>query len=331
MNNKPLICIVGPTASGKTALSLCLAELFNGEIVSADSMQIYKGMSIGTAKPSIEERRGIPHHMMDIVEPWETYSVARYVNEAASVIDAIHEQNKLPIVVGGTGLYVDSLLRGMDFAAQPSDEQYRNELEKIAEAQGGEVLLEKLRCVDAEQAELLHANDHKRIIRALEVYHVTGEKISQHNERTRNYESKYNACIIGITYRDRQRLYDRINMRVDMMLADGILDELKALLDQGLDKTVTAFQAIGYKELMPYIEGNCSLDEAVEALKQATRRYAKRQLTWFRRNPNINWIYADEAENFSDVLQASTGFIRSSGIIEGEISVKEAINNAKDK
>ena len=294
MNKKPVICIVGPTASGKTALSLSLAELFDGEIVSADSMQIYKQMNIGTAKPGMEERRGIVHHMMDIIEPWETYSVARYVQEASCIVDKIHSLNRMPIVVGGTGLYVDSLLRGMDFAAQPSDEEYRHGLEIRAENEGGEVLLQELFKVDPEQAELLHANDHKRIIRALEVYHVTGEKISQHNDKTRDYDSVYNACIIGITYRDRQRLYDRINARVDMMLEDGILDELKSLLNKGIDKTVTAFQAIGYKEFMPYIDGKCDLQEAVESLKQATRRYAKRQLTWFRRDEKINWLNIDE-------------------------------------
>lgn len=318
MKRKPLICIVGPTASGKTALSLALAEILDGEIVSADSMQIYKSMDIGTAKPDMEERRGIVHHMMDIVEPWETYSVARYVNEASKVIDAIHARGKMPIVVGGTGLYIDSLLRGMDFAAQPGDEEYRKSLEVLAGNEGCAKLLEMLREVDPEQAEKLHENDIKRIIRALEVYHVTGECISEHNRKTKDYQKKYDACIIGITYRDREVLYNRINMRVDKMLEDGILDELRALLSSGVDKTVTAFQAIGYKELMPYIEGKCTLSEASESLKQATRRYAKRQLTWFRRNPDINWIYADEMENFSELLHASTNFIRSLGIIEDE-------------
>ncbi len=318
MKRKPLICIVGPTASGKTALSLALAEAVNGEIVSADSMQIYKSMNIGTAKPDMEERMGIVHHMMDVIEPWEAYSVARYVSEASAVIDGIHERKHMPIVVGGTGLYVDSLLRGMDFAAQPSDEEYRKNLEKLADDEGGEKLLEMLRGVDPEQAEKLHKNDIKRIIRALEVYHVTGECISEHNRKTKDYTKKYNACIIGITYRNREILYDRINMRVDKMLKDGILDELRELLLSGIDKTVTAFQAIGYKELMPYIEGKCTLNEASESLKQATRRYAKRQLTWFRRNPDINWIYADEMENFSELLHASTNFIRSCGIIEDE-------------
>ncbi len=318
MKRKPLICIVGPTASGKTALSLALAEAFKGEIVSADSMQIYKSMNIGTAKPDMEERRGIVHHMMDIIEPWETYSVARYVSEASAVIDSICARNNMPIVVGGTGLYVDSLLRGMDFAAQPSDEEYRKSLEELADNEGGERLLAMLREVDPEQAGKLHENDRKRIIRALEVYHVTGECISEHNRKTKDYPKKYDACIIGMTYRNREVLYDRINMRVDKMLKDGILDELRALLLSGIDKTVTAFQAIGYKELMPYIEGQCTLEEAGESLKQATRRYAKRQLTWFRRNPDINWIYADEMENFSDLLHASTNFIRSCGIIEDE-------------
>lgn len=314
MNKKPLICIVGPTASGKTALSLALAEALNGEVVSADSMQIYKSMNIATAKPSLEERRGIAHHMMDIIEPWKTYSVARYVNEASAAIDDIHARGRMPIVAGGTGLYIDSLLRGMDFASQPGDEEYRESLE----IKSGDELLGMLYQVDPKQAEKLHVNDKKRIIRALEVYHTTGERLSEHNENTKDYPKRYNACIIGITYRDRQLLYDRINLRVEKMLEDGILDELQALLESGIDKTVTAFQAIGYKELMPYIEGKCSLDEACESLKQATRRYAKRQLTWFRRNSEINWIYADEMKNFTELLHASTVFIRSCGIIEGE-------------
>ncbi len=318
MNRKPLICIVGPTASGKTALSLSLAEILNGEIVSADSMQIYKSMNIGTAKPDAEERRGIVHHMMDIIDPWETYSVARYVSEASTVIEDVHARAKTPIVEGGTGLYVDSLLRGMDFAAQPADEIYRESLEKIACDEGCARLLDMLRQVDPEQAEKLHENDKKRIIRALEVYHVTGECISEHNKKTKDYPKRYNACIIGITYRNRELLYERINMRVNKMLKDGILDELRTLLDSGIDKTVTAFQAIGYKELMPYLEGTCTLDQACDSLKQATRRYAKRQLTWFRRNPDINWIYADEMENFSELLHASTNFISSCGIIEDE-------------
>ena len=319
MKNKPLVCIVGPTASGKTALSLALCEKYNGEVVSADSMQIYRHMNIATAKPDEQERRGIAHHMMDIAEPWEEYSVARYVSEASAIIADIHSHGRLPILVGGTGLYVDSLLRGMDFASRAVDESLRAELTLRAEKEGGQALLDELAEVDPEQAEKLHTNDVKRIIRALEVYYTTGEKLSEHNRRTHNYPKRYDSCIIGLAYRDRQVLYDRINLRVDMMLENGIIDELKGLLDMGLEKTATAFQAIGYKELLPYVEGKCSLEEAAESLKQATRRYAKRQLTWFRRNPDINWIFADEAEKFSDLLQASTNFISACGIIVDEV------------
>ncbi len=318
MLDKPLICIVGPTASGKTSLSIALAEKYDGEIVSADSMQIYKGMSIGTAKPDVEERRGVPHHMMDFVDIQEPYSVARYVHEATEVINGIHSRGKIPIVVGGTGLYVDSLLKGMDFASGPASEEDRRKLEQLWNEKGSNALHDKLRQIDPEQAEKLHVNDKKRIIRALEVYYASGKRLSDHNLKTKNYSQKYNACVIGITFRDRQLLYDRINLRVDKMIQDGILDELKKLLDDGVERSATAFQAIGYKELLPFVEGKVELYEAVEMLKQATRRYAKRQLTWFRRNGDINWIFADEMKNFSELLQASTDFVRSSGIIVDE-------------
>lgn len=318
MFNKPLICIVGPTASGKTALSIALAKLYSGEIVSADSMQIYKGMDIGTAKPNAEERAGIPHHMMDFVDIQEPYSVARYVCEATEVIEGIYKRGNIPIVAGGTGLYIDSLLKGLDFASGPADDEQRKKLEQLCDKEGCAALLDRLRAIDPEQAEKLHVNDRKRIIRALEVYYASGEKLSEHNSKTRNYSQKYNACVIGITFKDRQLLYDRINLRVDKMIEEGVLDELRQLIDCGVERSATAFQAIGYKELLPFIEGEAELAEAVEMLKQATRRYAKRQLTWFRRNSDINWLFADEMKNFSELLQASTDFIRSSGIIEGE-------------
>ena len=298
MNNKPLICIVGPTASGKTALSLCLAELFNGEIVSADSMQIYKGMSIGTAKPSIEERRGIPHHMMDIVEPWETYSVARYVNEAASVIDAIHAQNKLPIVVGGTGLYISALAQNLDFGSENGLSGIREELEEQIEKNGLAELYKYLKTIDPISAEKISSNDKKRIIRAIEIYKRYGKTKTQVDEESKEAGAIYDNLFLGLNYSNREILYDRINQRVDIMLEKGLLAEAEKAYQ---NIKGTASQAIGHKEFYEYLCGNMSFEEAVEHLKMQTRRYAKRQLTWFRRNENINWILMDKEQNPMDI------------------------------
>lgn len=314
MPKQSVICIVGPTASGKTALSIALAKKYNAEIVSADSMQIYKGLDIGTAKPSAEEQDGVLHHMIDVVSPFEDYSVARYVEDAEKVIAEIHARGRLPIIVGGTGLYIDSLMRGATFASQVEDLSYRSEMEAFALRNGNQALHDLLREVDSLQAEKLHVNDVKRVIRALEVYRTTGERLSQHNQSTADLPQKYHACWIGLTYHDRQRLYDRIELRVDMMLKDGLLDELKMIQTQGISREATAMQAIGYKELWDVPFGE-PLEVAAERLKQATRRYAKRQLTWFRRNERIHWITADLAENFDAILRQSTDFIQNCDIM----------------
>ena len=315
---EPVVCIVGPTASGKTALSIALARAFDGEIISADSMQIYRGMDIGTAKPSPAERAGIPHHMLDVADPEEDYSVARYVEEASRAIADIHLRGKLPIVAGGTGLYVDSLLRGMDFAESPGDAVLRRALAERAQREGSGELYAELARVDPEQAARLHINDTKRIIRALEVFYATGERLSEHNRRTREYPARYRAAVIGLTYADRALLYGRIEARVDQMLEDGLVDELRTLLGRGVPESATSMQAIGYKELRPYLAGEKSLAEAAADLKQATRRYAKRQITWFRRNPDIRWFTVDNMENITELLHASTSFLHSCGIIECE-------------
>ena len=315
MSKLPVICIVGPTASGKTALSLALAKKFGGEIVSADSMQIYRGLDIGTAKPTPEEQAAVQHHMIDIVSPFEDYSVARFVEDAEGCIADVHERGKIPIVVGGTGLYVDSLMRGATFAAQVEDPLYRAEMEELATREGNEALWRLLFDVDPIQAEKLHVNDTKRVIRALEVYHTTGERISEHNKKTADLPQRYRVAWIGLTYHDRAKLYERIDFRVDLMIENGLLEELKDIQNQGIARTATAMQAIGYKELWDVPNGE-PIELATDRLKQATRRYAKRQLTWFRRNNKIHWIETDLAENFDVIVQKSTDFIQSCGIME---------------
>ncbi len=315
MVKSSVVCIVGPTASGKTALSLALAKKLDGEIVSADSMQIYCGLDIGTAKPTAEEQMCAKHHMIDVVSPFEDYSVARYVEEAEQCIAEIHARGKLPIIVGGTGLYVDSLMRGATFAAQVEDLSYRAEMEAFAKENGNTALWQMLSEIDPIQAERLHENDVKRIIRALEVFHTTGKRISEHNQNTANLPERYHTAWIGLNYRDRAKLYERIDLRVDLMLRDGLLEELAEIQRQGISRDATAMQAIGYKELWDVPHGE-PIELASERLKQATRRYAKRQLTWFRRNSKIHWIEADAAENFDAIVQESTDFIQSCGIME---------------
>ncbi len=303
-----IVCIVGPTASGKTKLGIELCKALNGEVVSADSMQIYKDMDIGTAKPSMEERNGVPHHLFDIVEADEAYSVSRFVEDADKAIADIASRGKLPVVVGGTGLYIDALIRGGGFAEY--DEEYRKELM----AKEPEELFEMLRAVDPKSAERLHIKDIKRICRALEIYHLSGKTIGEHNEMTQQCPPRYDAKIIGLTCEYRQILYDRIEKRVDEMLRMGLLEETKCLLDKGVPEAATSMQAIGYKEIIPALQGKVSLDEAVSLLKQSTRRLAKRQLTWFRRDNRIKWFYLDNPKNFDDVLQASCDFVKNSDV-----------------
>ena len=300
-----LVVITGPTASGKTALGVALAQRLGGEVVSADSMQIYRGMDIGTAKPTPEEMQGVPHHMIDIADPTENYSVSRYAKEAAACVDDILARGKLPIVVGGTGLYIDSLIAGRTFADGTADTALRQELSERYDEIGGEGLLGELRKVDPERAAKLHPADKKRIVRAMEVYILTGKTITQHNLETKAVPPRYRPVWLGLDYTDRAVLYRRIDLRVDKMLEDGLLDEIRALLALGVSPKTTAMQAIGYKEFFGYLSGACSLDEAAALCKQRSRNYAKRQLTWFRRNPDVHWLRMTGTEDFSEVLSAA--------------------------
>ncbi|MBR6568161.1 MAG: tRNA (adenosine(37)-N6)-dimethylallyltransferase MiaA [Clostridia bacterium] len=288
---KPLVIVVaGPTASGKTSLAIEIAKRFNGEVVSADSMQIYKNMDIATAKPTEEEMSEIRHHLIGFVDCNDEYSVAMYKNDAVRAIKEILSLGKLPVVCGGTGLYIDTLIKNTSFFDYEKS-NVRSELEKMADEKGIEHLFEKLKEVDPEAARRLHLNDRKRIIRALEVYLSTGKTITEQDRLSHLEESEFDWCVIGLTASDRQFLYERINKRVDIMLESGLLREAEEFFSS--DYSATAKQAIGYKELKPYFDGLISLEEATERLKMETRRYAKRQLTWFRRNGNINWIEID--------------------------------------
>lgn len=299
-----IICIAGPTASGKTELSLYLAEALGGEILSCDSMQVYRRMDIGTAKPSMEERRGIVHHMMDVAEPWEAMSVGKFTDMAAPVLEDILARGKTAILAGGTGLYMDALIRGNDFAPIPAT-GVRERLQERAKTESAAVLLDELRAVDPEAAARLHVADEKRIIRALEVFLETGKTITAHNEETKKIPDRYDPCWIGQDYVNRAELYSRIDRRVDLMLEMGLMEEIRSLLAEGVPPDATALQAIGYKELLPVLEGKCALEEAVAEVKQSSRRYAKRQLTWFRRNEKIRWIHKREGMDFSEVSFAA--------------------------
>ncbi|MBE6982869.1 MAG: tRNA (adenosine(37)-N6)-dimethylallyltransferase MiaA [Ruminococcaceae bacterium] len=304
-----IICISGPTASGKTALSIALAEELGGEIVSCDSMQIYRGMDIGTAKPTLEERRGIPHYMLDVADPTEDFSVSRYCNMASPIVDNILARGKTAIIVGGTGLYMDALIRGNAFAPFPSTGR-REKLEALAEREGIEAVLCKLQAVDPDSAARLHPSDRKRIIRALEVYLETGETITAHNEKTKQLPPRYNPVWFALEDENRQDLYDRIDSRVDLMLQIGLLEEIKSLLAQGIPAKSTAMQAIGYKEFLQALSGEISVEEAAEEVKKASRHYAKRQLTWFRRNENIHWLRRTAGETTGEILSRARQYLR---------------------
>ncbi len=304
----PLLVIVGPTASGKTALSVECALALNGEIVSADSMQIYKGMSVATAKPTEEEMRGVKHYLTDFLDLEQKYSVADFVCDAAKAIDEICKKNKFPILSGGTGLYIDSLVNNVKFTQADTDFELRQKLSEEFETLGADVMLEKLKMLDYDTAVKLHTSDKKRIIRAFEVFELTGKTMSQLVKESTAEPSLYEPCYIGINFRSRDKLYERINKRVDLMLVNGLVDEAERYYN--LSEKTTASQAIGYKELKPYFDGEISLEQAVENLKKATRHYAKRQLTWFRRNSGINWFYPDDYKNFDDFTSEVTDFIK---------------------
>lgn len=284
-----IVVIVGPTASGKTALSVALAKKLRGEVISADSMQIYRGMDVGTAKVTPEEMDGIPHHMIDVADPAESFSAARFVEMADPILRDILSRGKTAVIAGGTGLYVDALIQGRAFAPCPATGK-REALEAEADLMGMEHMLDRLRQVDPDSAARLHLSDRKRILRALEVYEETGRTITAHNLETQKVPPRYDPVWLGLSFADRAALYRRIDRRVDLMLEHGLLEEIRGLLDRGVPRTATALQAIGYKEFLPVLEGKRTPEEAAEEVKRGSRRYAKRQLTWFRRNEKIHWI-----------------------------------------
>ena len=304
-----IITIAGPTASGKTALSILLAKEMDGEIVSCDSMQVYKDMDIGTAKPTPEEQEGIPHHMLSVAEPWEDFSVSRYCAMADPIVEDILRRGKSPVIVGGTGLYMDALIRGNAFAPCPSTGR-REELEALAASQGIEAVIERLQKADPESAARLHPSDQKRIIRAMEVYLETGMTITEHNRKTQEIPPKYHPIRFALADRQRQTLYDRIDRRVDTMVEAGLIEEIQGLLARGIPEKCTAMQAIGYKEFVAALHGACSLEEAAGQVKQASRRYAKRQLTWFRRNPENIWLIREDGQTSMEILDSARQYLR---------------------
>ena len=309
-----VLCVVGPTATGKTKMGVALAKRFDGEVVSVDSMQLYRGMAIGTAAPTREEMEGIPHHMVAVADPAESWSAARYVHEADACVQDILRRGKLPVLVGGTGLYLDALIRGTDFAAGSQGTELRQQLQRRARQEGTETLLEELRRIDPAAARKLHLRDEKRIIRALEVWYETGCTITEHDRQERQRPPKYDALYIGLDFLDRQDLRDRIDRRVDTMVEQGLLEEGEALLTSGLPRDATALQAIGYKQFLAVAEGTATRQEAIAEVKLRSRQYAKRQLTWLRRNPDIFWIRWESRPNFPEGLQKATEYLHSRGL-----------------
>ena len=309
-----VLCVVGPTATGKTKMGVALAKRFDGEVVSVDSMQLYRGMAIGTAAPTREEMEGIPHHMVAVADPAESWSAARYVHAADACVQDILGRGRLPVLVGGTGLYLDALIRGTDFAAGSQGTELRRQLQRRARQEGVETLLEELRRIDPAAAQKLHLRDEKRIIRALEVWYETGCTITEHDRQERQRPPKYDALYIGLDFLDRQDLRDRIDKRVDTMVEQGLLEEVETLLASGLPRDATALQAIGYKQFLAVAEGTATRQEAIEEVKLRSRQYAKRQLTWLRRNPDIFWVRWERRPNFPEGLQKATEYLHSRGL-----------------
>mgnify|MGYP004623564135 FL=1 len=313
MDNR-VICVVGPTATGKTKMGVALAKRFGGEVVSVDSMQIYRGMTIGTAAPTAEEMDGVRHHMVAIADPAESWSVARFTEQADHCIGDILRRGKCPVLVGGTGLYLDSILSGRTFAPGHSGGEIRKSLQAELAREGIESLYRQLREVDPETAARLPIRDEKRILRALEVYRETGETLTAHDARTRLRPPKYRACTIGLTFRDRADLYARIDRRVDTMVERGLLREVEALLQTGLPETATALQAIGYKQFLSVYRGDTPVSEAVAEVKLRSRQYAKRQLTWLRRKDDIHWLLWEKDPDFPAGLQNATEYLLAQGL-----------------
>lgn len=286
---KPLIILTGPTAVGKTKASIALAKAIGGEIISADSMQVYKEMDIGSAKISQEEMNNVPHHLIDALEPNEEFHVVRFQKMAKEAMDKIYNAGHIPIVVGGTGFYIQALLYNIDFTENDGDTIFRTEMEKFAVEHGAEALHDKLREIDPVSADTIHANNVKRVIRALEFFHQTGKKISEHNEEERQKDSPY-SFIYFVLNDERSHLYERINLRVDLMVKDGLLEEVKSLKEKGYTKDMVSMQGLGYKEILDYLDGEISFDEAIYRIKRDTRHFAKRQITWFKRERDVTWI-----------------------------------------
>ena len=307
MNN--IICIAGPTASGKTALAVELAKELNGEVVSCDSMYVYKRMNIGTAKPTLEEMDGIVHHMIDIVEPDEDFSVSKYCDMAAPIVDDIIARGKTAIIAGGTGLYMDSLIKGNDFAPVPAT-GVREQLEAKAAEVGFDAMLAELRAIDPESADRL--KDTRRVIRALEVYYETGITMTEHNRRTQEIPPRYEPIWLGLDFTERSELYRRIDLRVGIMLEMGLIQEIQDLLASGIPEKCTAMQAIGYKEFVAALKGECTVEDAADQVRMFSRRYAKRQLTWLRRNPNIHWLTRETGRSSTEILNMARQVIRES-------------------
>ncbi len=313
MEHRPkLLVICGPTASGKTALGVALAQAIGGEVVSADSMQIYRRMDIGTAKPTAAEMGGVPHHMLDVADPAEDYSVARYVHDADACVRDILSRGKRPVVVGGTGLYIDNLIAGRDFA--PFTGAWREKLQARAREEGLPALHAELRRVDPDRAQRLHPNDEKRILRALEVWYETGETITAHDQRTRSLPPRYDALRVCLNFSRREDLWARIDRRVDQMMADGLEEEVRALLASGVPPAATAMQAIGYKEFAAALRGEETMDQAVDQVKLRSRQYAKRQLTWFRRTPGLRWVVWEKTPDLSEGRQKVTVYMEEFGL-----------------
>ena len=309
-----ILAVVGPTACGKTSLGIALAKRYHGEVVSADSMQIYRGMTIGTAAPTAEEMEGVPHHMVAVADPTESWSAARYAAEAGPIVDDILARGKLPILVGGTGLWLDALVKGHGFAAGHAGGEVRRILQQRLETEGMDPLWAELERVDPEAAKRLHPADEKRVLRALEVYLETGKTITAHNEETKAMAPKYDALWIGLQFTDRQDMRRLIDLRVDKMVEEGLLEEVQAILASGIPADATALQAIGYKEFLGVAEGRISMEEAIADVKLRSRQYAKRQLTWLRKNPDIHWIYWEKQRDFARALQLSTEILSAHGL-----------------
>lgn len=325
MNKKPLIILTGPTAVGKTELSIKLAKAIDGEIISADSMQVYRHMDIGTAKIMPEEMGGIPHFLINVLEPDEEFNVVLFKKLANDAMEQIYSRNHIPIIVGGTGFYIQSVLYDIAFSENDSDDGYRNELEKLGEEHGSEYLHEMLRQIDEKSAMDIHMNNRKRVIRALEYFHQTGEPISEHNEEQKQKDSPYNF-IYFVLNNDRSILYDRINRRIDKMVERGLLDEVIQLKNMGYQKDMVSMQGLGYKEILSYLDGEITLEEAIYILKRDTRHFAKRQITWFKREPDVVWMdYQNYNNDCNDILSDMLCKIREKGLMNESKGLKDIL------